>query len=266
MAKEIVGDITKGKWYNEVAAYFIGLPLCEKGICRRGRTNMQKRRRVLSLVFTLLLAFTLVLTGCGGGGATSEPNNGEIFFKGYVDACYKDTISEEFKNLNKDQAAVEDLYVNQLMYEIDYFISEYAPVEDSPYPDATVGLAYDLFEKIYRDIKYEIVSSKETTDGYDVTVKVSCLTNVFNFYYEEYDNFKLTFDNKYAQEVSLCESEEAYVDLFFEKMFEKMQPYLTKLEYDPPETIVVKVLKDGPDHYLIDEESFAEFYVSAICT
>lgn len=128
-----------------------------------------KRIKAFFLVF--LLIFLGLLSGCSvpaflGGVSVQDAEN---YVSGEIEAVYRNHYTKEYLDiLGQDQEELEPFYTQNLAMEskylLDYLVAEYPD-------DETTKRAEKLMEKIYQNVKYEIVGG-EKLDGGDFAVTV----------------------------------------------------------------------------------------------
>lgn len=191
---------------------------------------MKKTFTFITIMIALLCCFSL--TGC-----SSDDFDAALLVKGNLDSIYLNSPSEEYLTLcETTKETCTENYEAGIQTEVDYFIS-FFDFDETMMTESTRDRITELYEDIYDHSKYEVGSVTKSDDDYLVSVTIYPIDIFEKMYDEDYNDFYLSYEEKYNSGVS-AEELEAY---WQNGILEMAESHLDSLGYLDPVTLSVQV-------------------------
>jgi hypothetical protein len=187
----------------------------------------------------------------------SDDFNAETLVKGNLDSIYHNVHAEEYVAMceTTTEECIAD-YEEAIQIEVDYFIY-YFEFDETMITDSTHERITNLYKKIYDHSKYEIGSVSEAGDNYSVSVTIYPIDIIDKLLTDDYDDFYLSYEEKYNNGDSAEELEEYWQN----GILEMMESHLNSIDYLDSVTLSVQVIpvEETTDtvYYAIDDNDFA---------
>ena len=215
----------------------------------------------------LVLAMTLALTACGGGGVNSM--DATALVKGNLDEIYLGIFDPKFlEDVNSTENEAEQIYLDGLEAEASYFFSYYSFGDSYTYvSDEQMQAAIDLYKEIYAKSKYTVQPATKQSDGtfavkvvfepVDIHVQVSdMLEDFFNEFltqYEDVDTEGMT-DDEYDAWMA-----ETVYPAFNQAILDLVESKVPDIGYGEENSTVIQVVQDKDGAYTMDQTGFDTF-------
>lgn len=146
---------------------------------------------------------------------------------------------------------------------IDTFMKGY---ESLSLPDELEGKFRDAYKKMLKSAKYSIKESKETDDGFVVTVAVKpmkCFENYEADLQKLQQEFLADMQEKIAKDGKMP-SQQEIMEQMAEIVYNDLEERISKCEYDKEVTVDVKVKKDSNKKYTANETDLGKVAQKAL--
>lgn len=211
---------------------------------------MKKKKSILALMMVIVMC---MLSACGT----------KFDAKAYIESCldvqFKGEYDEYMKLTESSKKDSEKLYNDG----IDTFMEGY---ESLSLPDELEGKFRDAYKKMLKSAKYSIKESKETDDGFVVTVAVKpmkCFENYEADLQKLQQEFLADMQEKIAKDGKMP-SQQEIMEQMAEIVYNDLEERISKCEYDKEVTVDVKVKKDSNKKYTANETDLGKVAQKAL--
>ncbi len=211
-------------------------------------------KRVCALA--LALGLSVCLASCGEKSGLSK-EDAAVYVQGVIEENYLGTCSKEYMDLvGIGYGDVDAAYEASIQAEVSYFIYNYSI--EHPTDELREELT-ELYEDIYKQIKFEVVSAAEQDDGsFSVKVSVDPL-NIAHLAEEKLDEALEPFYEKYtaADVENMSDEEYEAVDQEWAGIIlDAFQTSLPEMGYLETQSVSVQLEKDEDGYYAITDDDF----------
>ncbi len=224
---------------------------------------MKKSGKVLLLTLAIILAFSLMLSGCG----KEEPSDfAKTHVQGLLDGMYKGQYNKdlgEVSDVTKED--IEDMYELNIELEAEWFV-DYFELADlfevGEVSEESMDSIEEFYKKVYAKAKYEVHSSVKQDENYLIDVDVYPIDIIEKFHEEDsdklFDDFLARIEAGEFDELS----DEEVNDEFIKSMLEMLEARIEKIGYSDKETVTFTMVKDPDDGlYFVEDELMADAYI-----
>ncbi|NMA94376.1 MAG: hypothetical protein GX975_06925 [Clostridiales bacterium] len=224
---------------------------------------MKKSGKALLLTLAIILAFSLMLSGCG----KEEPSDfAKTHVQGLLDGMYKGQYNKdlgEVSDVTKED--IEDMYELNIELEAEWFV-DYFELADlfevGEVSEESMDSIEEFYKKVYAKAKYEVHSSVKQDGNYLIDVDVYPIDIIERFHEEDsdklFDDFLARIEAGEFDELS----DEEVNDEFIKSMLEMLEARIEKIGYSDKETVTFTMVKDPDDGlYFVEDELMADAYI-----